>query len=256
MIWIILATGFGAANFIVIALLFRRVRLNTRQLRDMRAERNSEWILHALQGVPDERVQPARVAVSGGHTPPLTPRPDRRKKHLGLYRGGAIAAVPVVLGAAFRCAREAHTSHIASVTIGTTAAAATAVTAMTVVPWQQDIDAARPATPATASATRTPDSAPPASTAAPAEPGRTPAVTSASPTTIPSASPDAASAARPTTAQPSPDTTGGPGAGDEAGAETPAPGSATAVPPTATQDQTCVTVLSAVLHACLAAGGG
>jgi hypothetical protein len=139
MVWIILAAGLGA-NFIVVTLLFRRLRgdLN-RQLRDIRAERNSEWILHALKDVPEEYEQAAQAANGGGfELPPVALRPVRRKKHLGLYLGGGLAALGVMLGQGVREAWRAYRGHLVGTVAGATAAATTTVTLMTVTPWQDD----------------------------------------------------------------------------------------------------------------------
>jgi len=251
MTWIILATGFGAANFIAIALLFRRLRHNlNRQLSDMRAERNSEWILRALQGAPEEQARPARAAAVGGsHTPPLHPQPVRRKKHLGLYRGGAIAAAVLTLSAILRCGRQSHRAHLVSTALGSTAVAATTITMMSVAPWQQDINTVPPTPNPSVTMTQspapgslaTPTTVAPGTTAG-RQQGATPARETGSPTSATAGPSDPAAA------------TGGnvPGAADATTSAalpstSPAPEQTTAV------SGTCVAVL--VVHACLPAGG-
>lgn len=100
MIGIVLAAGLGT-NFIIVALLFRRDRELSRQLSDMRAERNSEWILHALRDVPDERERAAPAASGDSQPHAAGGQPIRRKKHLGLYLGGGSAAVATALWRTF-----------------------------------------------------------------------------------------------------------------------------------------------------------
>jgi hypothetical protein len=254
MIWIILATGFGAANFIAIALLFRRLRHNLdRQLSDMRAERNSEWILHALQGVPEERVRPARTAGGGSHQLPR-PRPVRRKEHLRLYNGGAaIAAAFVTLGAVIRAGRESHGAHIISTALTTTALAAATVTVMTVTPWQRDIETVPTSPPSTVTTTPSPGSGSPGARTAPAPGPRTPDNTPA-PTTgsrrgslqkraPESTAPSTATAG--TTPEPLPAAT----------TASAAPSATSSVEAATASPGTCVTIIVLAVHTCLAGGG-
>lgn len=172
MIGIVLAAGLGTANFIAIALLFRRMRNNlNRQLSNMRAERNSEWILRALQAAPEQRA--AQAANGRGFEPPPTgPEPVRRKKHLGLFLGGGLAAAFAALS---QTARQAARTH--PVALGLAAAGvAAAATVVAVAPWQND-------------ASRSPSSAPTATiTTSPPEPASPTATpTNLAPTGSPSA---------------------------------------------------------------------
>lgn len=149
MIWIILAAGLGVANFIAFALLFRRLRgdLN-RQLSDMRAERNSEWILRALKEAPLE--QSAAMAANGRGTevPPEGPQPVRRKRHLGLYVGGGLAALLAALG---QRVKKRPGQAVAAAT-GVTAAAATVMLAVV---WSSDTGHPPSSAPPTATTTAT-----------------------------------------------------------------------------------------------------
>jgi hypothetical protein len=164
MSWIVLAAGLGVANFIAVALLFRRLRgdLN-RQLRDMRAERNSELILHALRAVPEEQEQAAQVANGSGEIEPSPggPQPVRRKRHLGLFIGGGIAALVVTLSQVLREAWQTRRGQMVGTAVGVAAAAATTVALLAYQPWE-DGDGHSP-----------PSSAPTAVPPAPLPPGYT-----------------------------------------------------------------------------------
>lgn len=124
MIWIVLAAGLGVANFIFVALLFRRGRQLSRQLSDMRAERNSEWILRALQGAP---ARPALQVANGDAFEPLpaAPLPARRKRHLALYIGGLSTGL-VGLGSAARRVLHTRRGQWAAAAVGAAAVAAAA----------------------------------------------------------------------------------------------------------------------------------
>jgi len=148
MIWIILAAGLGA-NLMAVALLFRRLRRDlNRQLRDMRAERNSEWILHALKEEAPERGQRAVRAVNGSGLEPVYPPPVRRKKHLGLYIGGAVAALVVTLDEGLHEVWRSYRTQLAVAVIG--AAATTTVTLLPVTPGRGDAVPRPPASTMTA----------------------------------------------------------------------------------------------------------
>jgi hypothetical protein len=138
MIWIILAAGLGA-NIIIVTLLFRRLRgdLN-RQLRDVRAEHNSERILHALRAVPEQAVQAANG--TGGVAPelPLGSQPVRRKKHLGLFIGGAVAAMVAALSQSLRDAWGAKPGQVIGAAAGVAAVAATTILLLAYPPWEDD----------------------------------------------------------------------------------------------------------------------
>lgn len=185
MIWIILAAGLGA-NILVATLLFRRLREDlNRQLRDMRAEHNSEWILRALKDAPEERERAAQAANGRpSELPPMGPQPVRRKRHLGLFIGGAAAALITISTAA----REIWRNHSGQLVAGATAAAVTA-TALTLIifnPWTDDADHEPPSSAPTAGPTDTlppgytqpPGSSPapgPSSTATGSQPSGSPA---------------------------------------------------------------------------------
>lgn len=137
MIWIVLAAGLGVANFIIVALLFRRLRNNlNRQLTSMRAERNSEWILSALieAGAPDERESTAQAVNGNGFEPPPAGQPVRRKRHLGLFLGGGLAALFAAVQEAFSDARKTRRGQLAASAVGLTAAA-TATALLVAAPW-------------------------------------------------------------------------------------------------------------------------
>ncbi|SDM47771.1 hypothetical protein SAMN04487981_101651 [Streptomyces sp. cf386] len=168
MIGIVLAAGLGFANLIFVALLFRRGRQLSRQLSDMRAERNSEWILRALQDAPD---QPAVRAANGAASkpPPAGPQPVRRKRHLGLYIGG-LAAAMVALGGTVRNALQTPRGQWTAAAVGA-AAVATAITLLIATQWPADKRGPRSSAP---TATVTVSVAPP-STPAPSATGSPPA---------------------------------------------------------------------------------
>lgn len=184
MIWIVLATGLCTANFTFVALLFRRERRLSRQLSDMRAERNSEWILHALQGVPDERERTA-PAVNGDFQPTAAgPEPVRRKRHLGLYLGGGSAAALAV----WRTFRRAGQRNPSLVMAGVAGAATVATVAVALTGGRSGGNSHSwpPTSTQTVTVTATPSQEPggrpsaapttsPASPGAPASPGTIPA---------------------------------------------------------------------------------
>lgn len=130
MIYVILAAGLGA-NFIVFALLFRRLRQLSWQLRDMRAERNSEWILHALQGAPEEHMYAVPAADGTGLEPPPDVQPVRRKRHLGLYIGG-LSGIAATVTETIRYAWREHRGQVIASLAAVTIAAATTVVLLVV----------------------------------------------------------------------------------------------------------------------------
>lgn len=177
MSWIVLAAGLGA-NCIVLALLFRRLRADlNRQLRDVRAERNSEWILHALQASPEPTEQQAMQAANGSGLEPEPrsgPQPVRRKKHLGLYIGGGLAALGVTLVQVAREAWQSHRGQLVAAAAATAAAATATVLLLAYAPWRDDDGRRPPSSAPTAgpapSYTQPPPSAPTPS-ASPSPPG-------------------------------------------------------------------------------------
>lgn len=189
MIYVILAAGLGVAQFIAYALLFRRARQLARQLSDMRAERNSEWILHALRDVPEEQ---ALQAVPGTWLPAATgQQPVRRKRHLGLYLGGGLAALWGAFGQTTRAAWQRNRGQILSGVVGATVAS-TAAAALVFSPWPNGSNHRAPssAPPVTATVTSPPGNTPPTPSSSSAPPGNSsplaagPQATS-SPTTVP-----------------------------------------------------------------------
>lgn len=103
--------------------------------RQMRAQRAHVTALRHLLTEPDDELPREAVAVSGGssHLPPPRPEPVRRKKHLGLHLGGALA-LAAAAGAAVREALTMHRGHLAGAMTGV-AVTGTAVTALTITPW-------------------------------------------------------------------------------------------------------------------------
>jgi hypothetical protein len=221
MIWIVLAGGLGVANFITVALLFRRDRQLSRQLSDMRAERNSEWILHALKSVPDNREQ-AAPAANGDYQPPAVgPQPVRRKKHLGLFLGGGSAAALASLGLAARRAWQRHPHIVVAGALGAVTAAAVGVALTGVHPGSSSGGGSPPTWPpttATVTATRSRGSSPP-----PAPAGSPPA--SSSPGLSPPASPTESRSPASPPAPPGGEASSG------SGAQSSSPSSGTSRPP-------------------------
>lgn len=141
MIWIILAAGLGL-QLIIVTLLFRRLRgdLN-RQLRDLRAERNSEWILRALKEAPESRQQAVQAANGSGldlEPPRGVPQPVHRKKHLGLFIGGAVVALVVTLGQTMRDLWQLRRGQVIGAVAGVATASTTAVALLAYGPWEDD----------------------------------------------------------------------------------------------------------------------
>ena len=164
MIGIVLAAGLGVANFIIVALLFRRDRQLSRQLSDMRAERNSEWILRALKeaGAPEERAQIAPAATGDYYEPSVAGlKPVRRKKHLILFLGGGSllgGGSAAALAALRHAVHRAWQRHPEMVMAGVVATAVLATTALILAGARGQDGAATHAPPAT---TATPTPAPP-----------------------------------------------------------------------------------------------
>ncbi|MEU3899806.1 hypothetical protein [Streptomyces sp. NPDC029519] len=142
---------------------------------------------------------PPQAAVVNGNDPApsadlAAPEPARRKRHLGLYIGGAAAALAAISGAA----REAASGHRAQLVGAVTGAAVTAatVTVVTVQPFHQDSGYEAPyADPLPA--TSPPTYVPPGS-----RPSKPPGSTAPSPTAPPTVSPTGPSVS------PSPSATG------------------------------------------------
>lgn len=114
----------------------------TRFDRQMRAQRARETFLRQLiayDGEEEGDWPPVEAAVVNGHRPTATPlhleesAPVRRKKHLGLYLGGAVAAL-VTVSTAARHAVRAHGGQVIGAATATAVTAAT-VTLVTVQPW-------------------------------------------------------------------------------------------------------------------------
>lgn len=142
MVYIILAAGLST-NFIVFALLFRRARRLSRQLRDIRAERNSEWILHALQDVQPEREDPTAQAAGGTYQPPAGLQPVRRKRHLGLYIGG-LSGIAATVAETTRHAWQTHRGQLVAGAAAAILAAATAAVLIVIERQQQGVDRGEP----------------------------------------------------------------------------------------------------------------
>jgi len=108
--------------------------------RQMRAQRAHVTALRHLLTEPDDELPRRAVAVSGGPAPSPPPRPGpvRRKKHLGLHLGGALA-IAATAGTAAREALAMHRSHLVSAIAGT-AVTGTAVTALAITPWISTAD--------------------------------------------------------------------------------------------------------------------
>lgn len=158
MAYVIVAGVLGVIGLICGGLFLRRLlgeitelrRQITRVDRQMRAQRARESFLRQLLLEGDEEHDgddgpPMRqAAVANGEDfmaeprPPTADRPVRRKRHLGLYIGGAAAALATFSAAA----REAVMAHRNRFTAAVTSAGLTAasVTLVTVPPWSSDAD--------------------------------------------------------------------------------------------------------------------
>ncbi|MGV4984579.1 hypothetical protein ACVB8X_14250 [Streptomyces sp. NRAIS4] len=125
----------------------------TRFDRQMRAQRARENFLRQLlledeeddDGDGDE--PPPQKAVVNGHTPvtdpaPAAGRPVRCKGHLGLYIGGAVAALAAI-NAGIRQVLRYHGAQVTAAVTGVAVTAAT-VTLITVQPWSKDDDGRPP----------------------------------------------------------------------------------------------------------------
>jgi len=218
MILIILAAGLGL-QFIVVVLLFRRLRRNlSRQLRDMRAERNSEKILRALQEAPVQH--PAMQAANwfGPNPEPVgDPQPVRRKKHLGLYLGGGLAAMSVTVSQVMRETWKSHPVQLVGAVAGAAAAAATVAALLTYTPWRDD------SRPPSSAPTAAPSINPPPEDLQPPSirPSETP---SRSPSVSPSASPPGTVPDSPALNPSGPASTAGPSGSTIGGQESAEPG--------------------------------
>lgn len=198
---VIVAGALGVAIIITGGLFLRRFLGELAALRDqlteykrqiteidkeMRAQRAHVTVLRQLLASEegDADGPPPQAAVVNGHngdSPPTAGRtPDaphlvRRKGHLGLYIGGAAAALTALTTAA-RDAARAHGAHMVGAAAGAAVTAAT-VTAVTVQPWTHDVDYRPPS--AASSASAPPTYAPPGSTP-PRPPGSIPPTPSSS----------------------------------------------------------------------------
>ncbi|MFJ9114414.1 hypothetical protein ACIRJO_02575 [Streptomyces sp. NPDC102394] len=180
----------------------------TRVDRQMRAQRARESFLRALISSDEDGGEddgddgpPVQAAIVNGHD--LLEGPDfygagppvRRKKHLGLYLGGAAAALTTLGHLTLEALRQ-HRGRIAAAITGASITAATA-TLVTVQPWTQDTSQQPPSSaPTVAPTTYLPpySTRPPATTRAPStaptpSTGSTPASAEASPTALLSPSP-------------------------------------------------------------------
>jgi hypothetical protein len=276
MIWVVLATGLGA-HCIVFVLLFRRLRgdLN-RQLRDMRAEHNSEWILRALRDAPGRAV--VQAANGRGHEPPpMGPQPVRRKRHLGLFLGGGVAALLTTT----RSARDRRRSHRRQFATTAAAAAVTATTIALVIlsPWEDDSNDGPPSSAPTAgpTASLTPSEPPSGSSALPSRSGPAggdgpePDGSASTPTTTPMVPIDEMSGATgphgqpeeppPAGGEPSPGspTSGAPPPAESPPQETPPGEPPTEQPPMPPPPGLCIRLVVGLvldLDACIFGGGG
>jgi hypothetical protein len=126
----------------------------TRVDRQMRAQRARESFLRQLLIEGDEEEDgddgppPRQKAVANGDgymagpQHPAGAQPVRRKRHLGLYIGGAAAAI-ASLSVAAREAVRAHSGRFTAAVTGATVTAAT-ITLVTVQPWTQGVDQGPP----------------------------------------------------------------------------------------------------------------
>lgn len=153
MIFFILAAALGA-NTVIVLLLFRRLRQDlaqslSRQVTAIRVEITRDRVIRQLTDTqgraggeqePTEAVALAIGAESEPEPPPPQPQPVRRKGHLGLYIGGALALAATALA---RAAREGLRIHRRQSALGILAAAAattTTVTVLTITPWVDGSD--------------------------------------------------------------------------------------------------------------------
>ncbi|WP_262059742.1 hypothetical protein [Streptomyces sp. STR69] len=153
MIFFILAAALGA-NTVIVLLLFRRLRQDlaqslSRQVTAIRVEITRDRVIRQLTDTqgraggeqePTEAIALAIGAESEPEAPPPQLQPIRRKGHLGLYIGGAMAMVVTALA---RAAREALRIHRRQSALGILAAAAattTTVTVLTLTPWVDGSD--------------------------------------------------------------------------------------------------------------------
>lgn len=175
-----------------------------RQLRAQRARVDILRQLIADEGDPDhgDGSHPPQAAVVNGIDPapsaePDGPEPVRRKRHLGLYIGGAAAALAAISGAAREAARG-HRMQIVGAVTGAAVTAAT-VTIVTVQPFTHDTGYEPPH--AEPPATAPPTYVPPGPRRPTRPPGSPPPISS---TPSPSASPAGPSVSpSPSTAAPS-----------------------------------------------------
>jgi len=148
MVFVIVAGALGV-SIITGGLFLRRLLGEIAELRrqitgidrQMRAQRAHVTFLRQLLTEDDAGDgPPSEAAVVNGNADPPNfayslpgPEPVRRKRHLGLYLGGAVAAIATVSSVA-RDALHGHRVQIISALVGA-AATATTVTVVSVQPW-------------------------------------------------------------------------------------------------------------------------
>ncbi|MGW6292422.1 hypothetical protein [Streptomyces sp. NPDC055058] len=109
------------------------------QLRRQRAHVNFLRQLLADNGDTndtDSGLPPQAAAVNGHEPPPTGPAPVRRKRHLGLYIGGAAAALAAFSGVVGDLARQ-HRGQVVGALAGSAVTAAT-VSLVVIQPWSTD----------------------------------------------------------------------------------------------------------------------
>lgn len=225
MVWFIAAGVLGVAISVTGGLYLRRLLGEITELRrqitgidrEMRAQRaRVKFLRHLIdndgrdEGATDDRPPDEAAVANGGieHPPHAAsepgagPGPVRRKKHLGLYLGGAVAALGTIAEAARSAIRE-HQGQVLGAITGA-AVTATTVTVVTVQPWTTESRYKPPSSAPTADRSPTlwlpPPTVTPPQPTAPGEP----------PTASPSPSPSEAEPSADTSVSPTPSGTGSP----------------------------------------------
>lgn len=213
MVWVIVAGVLGAIS-VTGGLFLRRLLGEITELRrqitgidrEMRAQRaRVKFLRHLLdndrenKGDEDDRPPDEAAVANGGieqppHAagePEVGPAPVRRKKHLGLYLGGAVAALASISEAARITVRE-HQGQLIGTVTGAAVTAAT-VTIVTVQPWTTESSNGPPSFAPTVSSPPTyqppPGTYPPPFPGTPPGPSPSPSPSEAQPSASPSASP-------------------------------------------------------------------
>lgn len=208
MSWFILAAALGA-NTVIVFLLFRRLRSDlSRQVTAIRVEIHRDRVIRQLTrpngigrvGTEDEAPE-AALAVGDGDEPPVfAEQPIRRKKHLAVYRGGALAAAALALIGGVQDTWRTHRNQVVGGLAGITVTATT-VTLLTLSPWDSGTNREPPSSAPTAGPTFTPlppdspdpqspgSSAPSANPSHTADSGREIGASSASSEPVPASSP-------------------------------------------------------------------